>query len=423
VYGCGEYQTGVGSPTTVPFTLGVSAPWVESAIAFGPAPNVYYSYIWYATAGSSGADTITASFSSVVAGSVSIYDFKGYTTAGLITSFGSSVAGSTTASVAPLTPAANSIVIANVETPSASTSYAAGVGYNLVNKFRCNPSYGCGEFHAGLGTTTTAPMTLSSSTPWVESVISFASGTTYQSGVSVGGYAAVGVPNEVSLVFQITFTNQDPQGRSVTLWPQSALAVTAVKCSGEEDEGECEEEEGWSIITPYYIVDSINGGVNGIVKYNSTQNFVTLAPGAKVTLYFGARTPLGSDVNSLEEEFQSLFMAFFSLTGQYSDGTLYGQTIPYPVGIVTSAVASTSITTGGTGASVTVTGDDFNDNARAFIGWIDSTGKITVLTKFTMNGDDIPAGTTFQVPSGSAGFYTIIVSDYSNSVFRTFQHT
>ena len=72
---------------------------------------------------------------------------------------------------------------------------------------------------------------------------------------------------------------------------------------------------------------------------------------------------------------------------------------------------------------MTVTGDDFNNNARAFIGWIDSTGKITVLTKFTMNGDDIPAGTTFQVPSGSAGFYTIIVSDYSNSVFRTFQHT
>src|SRR5438093_7030823 len=134
----------------MPVTLGVSAPWVESAIAFGPAPNVYYSYIWYATAGSSGADTITASFSSVVAGSVSIYDFKGYTTAGLITSFGSSVAGSTTAPVAPLAPAAHSIVIANVETPSASTSYAPGLGYRLVNRLRSNPSYGCGEYHAGV---------------------------------------------------------------------------------------------------------------------------------------------------------------------------------------------------------------------------------------------------------------------------------
>src|SRR2546426_10438077 len=73
---------------------------------------------------------------------------------------------------------------------------------------------------------------------------------------------------------------------------------------------------------------------------------------------------------------------------------------------------------------VTVTGNGFNPSARAFVGWIDSTGKITSLTKFTMNGSgNIPAGTTFQVPSGSAGFYTILVSDYSNSVFRTFQHT
>src|SRR5207249_12237290 len=98
-------------------------------------------------------------------------------------------------------------------------------------------------------------------------------------------------------------------------------------------------EEGGSMLPPYYIVDPINGGVNGIVKYNSTHNFVTPAPGAKATMYFGARTPLGADVNSLEEEFQSLFMALFSLTGQFSDGTLYGQTIPYPVGIVTGAGA------------------------------------------------------------------------------------
>src|SRR5205807_7282716 len=320
-------------------------------------------------------------------------------------------------------PAANSIVIANVETPSASTSYAAGVGYNLANKFRCNPSYGCGEFHVGLGTTTTAPLTLSSSTPWVESVISFASGTTYQSGNSVGGYSAIGVPNEASLVFQITFTNQDPQGRSVTIWPQSALAVSAVKCTGGEDGG-CGEEEGASTINPYYIIDGINGGVNGIVAYNSTQSYVTLALGVRTTLYFGARNPLGSSVNSINEDLQSLFMAFFTLTGQYSDGKLYGQTIPYPVGIVTGAEGSTSITTGGTGASVTVTGDGFNRNARAFVGWIDSTGKITTLKTFTTDGSgNVPAGTTFTVPSASAGFYTIIVSDYSNTVFRTFQHS
>src|SRR5207244_12780125 len=43
VYGCGEYQTGVSSATTVPFSLGVSALWVESAISFTPRTAVYYS--------------------------------------------------------------------------------------------------------------------------------------------------------------------------------------------------------------------------------------------------------------------------------------------------------------------------------------------------------------------------------------------
>src|SRR5207245_10398424 len=44
-YGCAEYQTGVSSATTVPLTIGTSAPWVESAIAFGPARNVSYAYL------------------------------------------------------------------------------------------------------------------------------------------------------------------------------------------------------------------------------------------------------------------------------------------------------------------------------------------------------------------------------------------
>src|SRR5256712_4325966 len=348
----------------------------------------------------------------------------GSSAAGLLPSYGSSSADSTTASVNSFTPAANSIVIGNVETPSASTSYGPGLGYKLVSNFNCNPSAGCGEYHAGLGFTTTTPFTLSSSTTWVESAISFASGTTYQSGVSQGGYPTIGVPNEVTLIFQITFTNQDPQGRSVTLWPQSALAVNAVKCSGGEDEGSCEGEEGASNIIPYYIIDGINGGVNGIVAYNSTQNFVTLAPGVKTILYFGAGIPLGSHTNSIQEDLESLFMAFFALTGQYGDSTLYGQTIPYPVGIVTGSAASTSPTSGATGASVTVTGNGFNQNTKSFIGWMDSTGKITHLKTFTTNGNaNIPAATTFLVPSPSAGFYTIIISDNLNTTFRTFQHT
>src|SRR5438128_1447585 len=173
VYGCGEYRTGVGSATTVPFTLGVSAPWVESAISF--APSTYYSYIWYATAVSSGADTITASFSSSVTGSVSVYEISGASTTSPSTSTGSSSTGSTAVSVTSFTPSANSFVIGNAETSSSTSSFTAGSGYTLSGT--CASVYGCGEYQTGVSSATTVPFTLGVSAPWVESAISFTPGT------------------------------------------------------------------------------------------------------------------------------------------------------------------------------------------------------------------------------------------------------
>jgi hypothetical protein len=118
------------------------------------------------------------------------------------------------------------------------------------------------------------------------------------------------------------------------------------------------------------------------------------------------------------------FHALFEFTGQYDDQTLYGQTIPYPVGIVTGATASQSASAGTTGAIITVTGNGFKRNAKGFVGWIDSTGKISTLTKFTSDGSgNLPSGITFQVPSRAAGYYTIMVSDYVNTTFMTFWHT
>ena len=127
-----------------------------------------YSYIWYATAASTGADTMTATFSSAVTGSVSLYEISGATTIGYQSSTGSDV-GSTTASVTSFTPASNSLVIGNAET--ASNTFTAGTGYTLVGT--CNSVYGCGEYQTGVGTATTVPFTLGSSAPWVESAISF----------------------------------------------------------------------------------------------------------------------------------------------------------------------------------------------------------------------------------------------------------
>src|SRR5207249_1385998 len=163
--------TGVSSATTVPFTLGVSAPWVESAISFTPPTAVYYSYIWYATAVSSGADTITASFSSSVTGSVSVYEISGASTTSPSTSTGSSSTGSTAPAVTSFTPSANSFVIGNAETSSSTSSFTAGSGFTLSGT--CSSVYGCGEYQTGVGFATTVPFTLGVSASWVESAISF----------------------------------------------------------------------------------------------------------------------------------------------------------------------------------------------------------------------------------------------------------
>jgi hypothetical protein len=49
---------------------------------------------------------------------------------------------------------------------------------------------------------------------------------------------------------------------------------------------------------------------------------------------------------------------------------------------------------------------------------------MTQLTTFTTTaGGNIPSGVTFTVPTAAAGYDTIEVSDYTNTVFATFQHT
>src|SRR5207245_1045308 len=162
VYGCGEYQTGVGSATTVPFTLGVSASWAESAISFAPPTIVYYSYIWYATAVSSGADTITASFSSSVTGSVSVYEIN-VIAPSIASSTGSLAAGSTTPSVNSFAPVGNSIVIGNAETASSTSSFTAGSGFAL--RATCSSLYACGEYQASVSSARSAPSPLCTPAP------------------------------------------------------------------------------------------------------------------------------------------------------------------------------------------------------------------------------------------------------------------
>jgi len=246
---CSEYATGQGTGgTTVPFTLSTSQPWVETAISFKPSSGTpTYSYIWYATVKSGGSDTITASFGSTVAGSVSMYEISGYTPVGYQQSTGGSSTGSTAASVASFTPAASSFVVGDVETGSTSTQYTMGSGYTSVQTGAggCDPTHsaqGCGEYQSGVSSATTVPFTLSPSAVWVESAISFPVPTpvfvnnnthTYNCGSTNCGQTISGVTQGDILVFMLGWSGQSPPSTPTDTFGDSfTLAVSNSVTSG-----------------------------------------------------------------------------------------------------------------------------------------------------------------------------------------------
>lgn len=238
-----------------------------------------------------------------------------------------------------------------------------------------------------------------------------------QSGSSVGGYLSQSIPSDhtnssLRISFKITFTNRDPLGRSVTLWPGSTVAIFSLTPGGDDAE-----------LTTFYIVDGVNAPVNGLLTYNSTKPYATIPVDTPMTLYFGSRNPLSNTGNNVDSNGLTPFSALFTLTGIYSDSTLFGQTIPFPAGTVTDSTASLSATSGNSGASITVTAgnNEFIASTRGYIGWIDSTGAVNIIKTFTTTSNG-GISTNFDVPTAATGYYTVIVSDYVNAVHFTFSH-
>jgi hypothetical protein len=181
-------------------------------------------------------------------------------------------------------------------------------------------------------------------------------------------------------------------------------------------------------ITPFFIIDGVATDGSAIIAYNTTANFVTIPYKASVTVFFGAFSPRTTTTDKFDTPNEiAPFTGFFALEGMYSDKTLFGLTVPYPAGMVTQANANASPAVGATGVTLTAgctNPCNFNANSKAYVGWIDPTGHLTTLKTFTTDGSgNIPSGITFQVPSASVGFYTIVISDYLNTVFMVFQHT
>jgi hypothetical protein len=258
-------------------------------------------------------------------------------------------------------------------------------------------------------------MTLSPSAPWVEAAIAFRAAPALQNGQNVGGYPAMGIPYNTYMIWQVQFTNQDSQGRAVTLWPKSLAGLESIIQEFVE-------------ITPFFIIDGLSTDGSTIIAYNTTQSFITIPYLSSTTVYFGAFTPRSTTPDKFDTSNEvAPFTGFFALEGLYSDKTLFGLTVPYPAGMVTQANGKSTPSVGATGVTVTASCNspcNFVANSKSYVGWMDSTGHLTTMKTFTMDGSgNVPSGVTFQVPTAPVGFYTIVISDYLNTVFVTFQHT
>jgi hypothetical protein len=218
------------------------------------------------------------------------------------------------------------------------------------------------------------------------------------------------------VIFSTTLTDEDPQGRGITLWPDSSVSVMTTSRGGQQVS---------TTVVNFYIVDGVTGGTSptGVVAYNSTHDFVHLSFNVPTSVYFGASSARSSVMNAIGNPTDP-FQAMFTLTGQYDDKSLYGQTIPFPSGISTKSVVTLSATSGASGNSVTVSGNGFMAGSLGVVGWIDSAGKMHVLTKFTTSANGVISGVNFQVPSNYVqGYYTVVVTDFINSDFITFYHS
>lgn len=240
-----------------------------------------------------------------------------------------------------------------------------------------------------------------------------------QSGLLVGGYPAYAFDEHGKISFKISFTNLDPEGRGVTLWPTSVLSSIQLREGGGIKESSFFISEGLADVP----------SDNSVKAYNSTSSFVHIDLDETVTLWFGSDRPLGDEGADEHLDWGAQIISL-SLEGFYDDNTFYGQTIPFLTAYASKAqLNSVSPDVALSGTLITVTGTDFKIDGRtephpAFVGLMPPDGSMVLVKTFmTQGGTGKEVSTTFNVPSISPGYYILVVSDYANTVFYTFQVT
>jgi hypothetical protein len=253
-------------------------------------------------------------------------------------------------------------------------------------------------------------------------------------------------------VYQIALTNQDPSGRAISLSAQSfmmlqGVCLTADLCTGQDQDA--------TFSQGYWIIDGIcmpastcNGGGAVPVPYSSA---VTVGAGATVTLYFYCQGPCTS---TSSENFQApgvnpspgtYLSVALNLYGLYSDGTPFGQAIPFtasyasPVQIVDCAAGSSypgpscwassnpaQQLTGSPGSKITLSISGFpaqpTNPFPISVYWVSPTGTTSIINApTTCDVNFQPCSVTFTIPSAAApGLDALYVtSDGVNNVYAT----
>ncbi|MFQ5951243.1 MAG: hypothetical protein ACE5KH_04065 [Candidatus Geothermarchaeales archaeon] len=228
--------------------------------------------------------------------------------------------------------------------------------------------------------------------------------------VAFGGYPVNVLPTQIEVVFVARLRNVDPQNRSITLNSFSSLQAVPVEFSSGD---------------VYYIVNFTVSNPGTTSSMASTSAYldsspVTMPHNTVTTIYFGAPTPGDSATKKTWSGAKDVRLLNLVLFGRYEDGGPYAQNVPFEGALtVDQRIDTMSATSAGSGTSVTLT----STASKPFDGptdvyWINSNGTATKVNSTPGTTTTV----TFTVPSASAGFYGIMMTDGINIAYTTFEH-